>query len=125
MYMRNSTRKNNSARSSQRGIRCGAPPPDDAAFPGRRPEPGSAWYPAAGASSGPGVGAGFAGNEGDVNSGCWDILWLCAPPDSRPSQAFATGRQTPDRLREAVLKRYHSTRRKPGTVVSWIKANAS
>jgi hypothetical protein len=58
MYIRSSTRKNNSARSSQRGIR----------WPAGRVVCG------ADALSDPGAGAGLAGSEGDLDSGCWDMF---------------------------------------------------
>lgn len=66
--MRNNTRRNNSARSSQRGIRCG--PGVAARLASSAPGPPAE----AEASSGPGRSAGLAGNGGDVNSGCGCIL---------------------------------------------------
>jgi hypothetical protein len=64
MYIRKSTRKNSSARSSQRGIRCVA-------------GSGATASTGAGPSVCPGSGAGLAGNEGEISSG-WAILWLRA-----------------------------------------------
>jgi hypothetical protein len=91
MYIRSSTRKNSSARSSQRGIRSGAG--------GTTSNAGEA------ASACPGWEAGLAGNESDIDSGCWDILGLRAPPFPDDSPALAEGPETPARLRDAVLQR--------------------
>jgi hypothetical protein len=41
------------------------------------------------------------------------------------SRAFATGRQPPARRGDAVLQRYHSTRRHPGGSVSRIPLKVS
>jgi hypothetical protein len=73
MYILSNTRKNNSARTSQCGIRCGAwcgggcgagrisdTEPD--AEVGTEPD------------ANPGAEAGFGKSEGVVSSGCWDIL---------------------------------------------------
>ncbi len=40
--------------------------------------------------------AGFAGNGGDINSGCWDILYIHPAPNRDEAN------------RSIVLKRYHS-----------------
>ena len=69
MNINNNVRKINSVRSSQGGIRSGA----------------GCTISNAGktASACPGWVAGLAGNEGEIDSGSWDILGLRAPPLSR------------------------------------------
>ena len=83
IYMRKSTRRNNSARTSQWGIRCGA---------GR--DGGCAAGSADGTSGVvPVSGAGLAGNGGDVNSGCGGIRSLHAAflcPAKEPAQGCRT-----------------------------------
>lgn len=72
--MRNRTRKNSSARTSQCGIRCGT------AWPGGGAEAGLALDSDAAPVADPGTGAGRAGFGGEINSGCWDILDIRTPP---------------------------------------------
>src|ERR1035437_188308 len=76
MYILSSTRKNNSARSSQRGIRCGACLPGEDSID----------------DAGTGFVAGLMARCVEVDSGCWDILRVRTPSlIPAPSRAFGTG----------------------------------
>src|ERR1035437_439412 len=87
IYMRNNTRMNISERSSQRGIRCGTCAGACAATAGV--EAGPASVMGANKCACAGTGAGLTAREGDVDSGCWDILDLrimrLIPAESQPS----------------------------------------
>jgi hypothetical protein len=85
MYKRSMTRKNNSMRSSQRGMRCGGCGAED--------------EPEAGSDAGTEMGAGLTVSVDDDDSGCCCIrLLLPAVPDVIAPQSFAGHRRhlTPD-----------------------------
>src|SRR5579862_5694234 len=80
IYMRSITRKNNSMRSSQRGMRCG----------GFAAPLGAEDEPEAGSDSGTDMGAGLTVSVDDDDSGCWCIRLLRpAVPDVLASQLLA------------------------------------